>query len=99
MTGVQTCALPIYETPISTNMGMEFCHFLDALGYEFAMENFIAHFGVDEAPSVRMVFQTHEYNIKTDFGIEIPMQQEKEADSVTIDEQVAQWAAQIPATI
>jgi hypothetical protein len=62
-----------YETPISTNMGMEFCEFIKALGYEFAAENFIAHFSTDEQASVRMVLQTHEYNIKTDFGIEVPI--------------------------
>jgi hypothetical protein len=88
-----------YETPISTNMGMEFCRFLPALGYEFAMENFIAHFGIDEAPSVRMVFQTHEYNLKLDFGLEVETTQEKEADNVSANEQLAQWAAQIPATV
>jgi len=88
-----------YETPISTNMGMEFCEFVDSLGYEFAMENFIAHFTNDEQPSVRMVFQTHEYNIKTDFGIETPIETEQAADATSVDEQLKQWAAQIPASI
>lgn len=81
-----------YETPISTNMLMEFDKFVDALGYEFAVENFIAHFGTDEQASVRLVFQTHEHNIKTDYGIAAPVQVEKEADSKSIIEQLEAWA-------
>jgi Holliday junction resolvasome RuvABC ATP-dependent DNA helicase subunit len=84
-----------YETPISTNMLMEIEDFIndEDLGYEFAVENFIAHFSADEQASVRLVFQTHEHNIKSDFGIEVPVEIEKEAD-VNIDEQLAQWVAQ-----
>ena len=81
-----------YETPISTNMLMEFDHFVEALGYEFAVENFIAHFSVDEQSSVRLVFQTHEHNIKTDFGIASAIQTENVADSKSIIEQLDAWA-------
>lgn len=81
-----------YETPISTNMLMEFDKFVDSLGYEFAMQNFIAHFSVDEQASVRLVFQTHEHNIKTDYGIAVPVTLENEADSKSITEQLEQWA-------
>lgn len=87
-----------YETPISTNMGIEFIRFVDILGYEFASENFIAHFSTDEQASVRMVFQTHEHNIKSDFGIETQIETEQSADT-NIDERLAQWAAQIPANV
>ena len=80
-----------YETPISTNMLMEFHHFVDALGYEFAVENFIAHFSTDEQPSVRLVFQTHEYNIKGDFGIEIPMPAQG-TEGQSIEEKLTEWA-------
>ena len=71
-----------YETPISTNMLMEIAEFIaDAdLGYEFAIENFIAHFSADEQPSVRLVFQTHEHNIRADFGLETEVELEKDAD-------------------
>jgi hypothetical protein len=62
------------------------------LGYEFAVENFIAHFSAEEQASVRLVFQTHEHNIKTDFGIEVPITMEQAA-TVTIDEQLSQWVA------
>lgn len=81
-----------YETPISTNMLQEFVNFVDALGYEFAVENFIAHFSADEAASVRLVFQTHEHNIKTDFGIAIPIVVEQEPEQKTPEEQLKEWA-------
>jgi MoxR-like ATPase len=83
-----------YETPISTNMLQEFVNFVDALGYEFAVENFIAHFSADEAASVRLVFQTHEHNIKTDFGIEIPITLEQEPEGKSPEEQLVEWAGQ-----
>jgi Holliday junction resolvasome RuvABC ATP-dependent DNA helicase subunit len=81
-----------YETPISTNMLIEVEEFIkdSDLGYEFAIENFIAHFSNDEQASVRLVFQTHEHNIKTDFGIAVPVQVEQEADK-TIEQQVSEW--------
>lgn len=86
-----------YETPISTNMLQEFVNFVDALGYEFAVENFIAHFSSDEAASVRLVFQTHEHNIKSDFGIEMPINLEQEPESKSLEEQVLAWAGQYAA--
>lgn len=81
-----------YETPISTNMLMEFHQFVDALGYEFAVENFIAHFSADEAASVRLVFQTFEHNIKSDFGIEVPIVVEQQAESLSPEEKLMAWA-------
>jgi len=59
-----------YETPIATNMLMEFGEFVDGLGYNAAVENFINHFAYEEQASVRLVFQTHEHNLKQDFGID-----------------------------
>ena len=89
-----------YETPISTNMLMEIEEFIndEDLGYEFAVENFIAHFSSDEQASVRLVFQTHEHNIKADFGIEVPIEIEQDAD-VTISEQLSQWVASQSTTV
>ena len=87
-----------YETPISTNMGMEFVRFVDMLGYEFAAENFIAHFSTDEQASVRMVFQTHEHNIKLDFGIEDPIVVENVAE-LSMDERLELWAKTIPSNV
>lgn len=72
-----------YETPISTNMLMEISDFIndEDLGYEFAVENFIAHFNSEEQASVRLVFQTHEYNLKSDFGIEQEIQLDTGSES------------------
>jgi hypothetical protein len=85
-----------YETPISTNMLIEVEAFIkDAdLGYEFAVENFIAHFSSDEQPSVRLVFQTHEYNIKSDFGIEIVLP-EQGTEGQSIEEKLTEWAGNL----
>lgn len=83
-----------YETPISTNMGMEFIDLIADLGYEFAVENFIAHFSTDEQASVRMVFQTHEYNIKSDFGLDTGMTTDNAADT-SIDQRLDEWAKQL----
>jgi hypothetical protein len=41
-----------------------------------------------------LVFQTHEYNIKTDFGIEIPVTLEKESEGKSPEEQLKEWAGQ-----
>jgi hypothetical protein len=81
-----------YETPISTNMLIEIADFIndDDLGYEFAIENFIAHFSADEQPSVRLVFQTHEHNIKQDFGMEVEIELEKDAD-VSPEDLMNKW--------
>lgn len=81
-----------YETPISSNMLMEFIKFIEPLGYEFAVENFIAHFSTEEQPSVRLVFQTHEHNIKSDFGIEMPIVIEHVPEVKSFDEELAAWA-------
>lgn len=63
-----------YETPISTNMLIEFGVMVEGLSYEFAVENFIAHFASEEQASVRLVFQAHEFNIKSDFGIDMAIE-------------------------
>lgn len=56
-----------FETPISTNMLMELEQFIVIFNYEFAIENFIAHFDLEEQDKVRLVFTTHEANIRADF--------------------------------
>ena len=64
----------MYETPIATNMLLEFMELADetnGLGYQFAVENFIAHFEPEEQASVRLVLQTHEANIREDFGLDM----------------------------
>lgn len=72
----------MYETPIATNMLMEFEKFAKELNYEFAMENFIAHFSDEEQASIRLVFQTYEYNLKEDLGIAEDVVLEHDADVI-----------------
>jgi Holliday junction resolvasome RuvABC ATP-dependent DNA helicase subunit len=58
-----------FETPISTNMLMEFERFITTFNYEFAVSNFVAHFDEEEQDKVRLVMTTHEYNIQEDFNL------------------------------
>jgi len=88
-----------YDTPISTNMLIEFSDFVSKLGYEFAVENFIAHFGSEEQASVRLVFQAHEYNIQDDFGIAPEIKHNDAQAEPTLDEQLSTWVAQSQATV
>jgi hypothetical protein len=88
-----------YDTPISTNMLIEFSDFVSKLGYEFAVENFIAHFGAEEQASVRLVFQTYEYNIQDDFGIAPEINHEQAQAEPSLDEQLSSWVAQSQATV
>jgi len=88
-----------YDTPISTNMLIEFSDFVSKLGYEFAVENFIAHFGAEEQASVRLVFQAHEYNIQDDFGIAPEINHNAAQAEPTLDEQLNTWVAQSQATV
>lgn len=60
----------MYETPISTNMLIEFEGLAKDLSYEFAVENFIAHFSDEEKASIRMIFQTYEQNLRSELGVE-----------------------------
>lgn len=52
------------ETPVSTNMLIEFEELAVDLGYEFAIENFLNAFGDDERSAVRDVLELHSVAIK-----------------------------------
>ena len=82
-----------YDTPISTNMLIEFSDFVTKLGYDFAVENFIAHFGSDEQASVRLVFQTHQYNIQSDFGIAPEIKNDESESTQTQSDRLKAWVA------
>jgi hypothetical protein len=43
------------------------------------------------------VFQTHEHNIKTDFGIEIQVEVENQPESKSADEMLMEWAGNLAA--
>jgi hypothetical protein len=78
------------ETPISTNMAMELERFMTQFNYEFAIENFIAHFDLEEQEKIRLVFQTHEANLRESFENLVPEVVEKEADVVSEAEKFLQ---------
>ena len=82
-----------FETPVSTNMLMELEQLIGIYSYEFAVDNFIAHFEFDEQEKVRLVFTTHEHNIKDEFNlIEKEVVQEHPAESEGLSEHIAQEA-------
>lgn len=60
-----------YDTPISTNMLMEFEALAKDLNYKFAAENFVAHFGEEEKASLRLILQTYEENVREDLKLDL----------------------------
>lgn len=84
-----------FETPISTNMLMELEQIIPKLGYEFAINNFIAHFDDEEQDKVRLVMTTHEYNIQADFSLvdEVVVEQPEEAEGMSekISQEAEAW--------
>ena len=56
------------ETPISTNMMMEFEDFAELLGVDFAIENFTSAFMDHEQPVIREVLELKRVQIFTAFG-------------------------------
>lgn len=57
-----------YETPISTNMLIEFEEHFKYLGFDFASVNFVNHFTADERQPVKIVLDTHKTNLETDLS-------------------------------
>lgn len=56
----------MFETPVSTNMLVEFERVALALNIPFAIRNFVTHFPSDDRPAVKQVIDTHSVNIETD---------------------------------
>lgn len=52
-----------YETPVSTNMLIEFEQHYKYLGYSFAVTDFINHFTIDEREPAKIVLDTHKENL------------------------------------
>lgn len=46
------------NTPVSTNMLIEFEKMVEDLGMDFALANFVAHFDTEDRPAVTQVFKT-----------------------------------------
>lgn len=56
------------DTPVTTNMLQEFEAFVVTFGLEFAVRNFIQHFGTDERESIATVFTAKMDALKVDFA-------------------------------
>ena len=56
------------DTPVSTNMLMEFESFCDSATYDFAVFNFVNHFADDERPVVSQVIKTHETTLRRELS-------------------------------
>lgn len=55
-------------TPTSTNMMIEFEHFVRDLGLPFAIANFINHYSQDERNAVQMIFDTYSDNLESEYA-------------------------------
>lgn len=58
----------LYETPVSTNMLMEFEKIAVGVGVPFAVQNFVNHFGMEERPSVKVVCDTWAGDLENDIN-------------------------------
>lgn len=56
----------LYDTPVSTNMLVEFERIALATNLQFAIRNFAIHFPVDDRASIREVFAAHLSGIEAD---------------------------------
>lgn len=72
-----------YDTPVSTNMLMEFEQVATGLGVDFAFSNFVNHFNADERSSIRLVCDTFKANVIADYTTK---EDEPEQDADTEDE-------------
>ena len=54
----------LYETPISLRLLLAFQDLATEINYEFAVENFLMGFTVDERPSVKLLLEAHRYNLQ-----------------------------------
>lgn len=57
----------LFDTPVSTNMLIEFEEAANELNVAFAVHNFVNHFPQDDRASIKQVFDTWQSNIESDF--------------------------------
>lgn len=55
-----------YDTPVSTNMLMEFERVYYGLGLDFAVANFINHFPSDDREPIKLIVKTFSANVKAE---------------------------------
>ena len=78
-------------TPIPTNALMEFEDFAwnEALGFDFAVENFVAMFAPEEQQVVREVFEIHSHTIQNELGLTDHTESEKSGSDETEESEEA----------
>jgi hypothetical protein len=54
----------LYETPISLRLLLAFQDLATEINYEFAVENFLMGFTVDERPSVKLLLEAHRHDLE-----------------------------------
>jgi MoxR-like ATPase len=58
----------LFDTPVSTNMLIEFEEAANELNVAFAIHNFVNHFPQDDRAAIKQVFDTWQSNIDSDFS-------------------------------
>ncbi len=58
----------LFDTPVSTNMLIEFEEAARELNVAFAIHNFVNHFPQDDRAAIKQVFDTWQSNIEADFA-------------------------------
>lgn len=69
-----------FETPISTNMMIEFEKIAADLGVPWAMQNFISHFKAEERDPLKLVCEAESTHIEKDFAKPVPKQAAPDVD-------------------
>jgi len=90
-----------YETPVATNMLIEFESQCEVLGIEFAKSNFINHFSPEERDVVKVVIEAYADNIESELSDEIEADDEDDSnadavpsvddDAIEVDEDTFDW--------
>jgi len=67
---VQGSTSTIFDTPISPRILKTFEKLATQLNYDFAVQNMVNAFDIEERSSVKMMLEGAEYNIKSDLGLD-----------------------------
>ena len=67
---VQGSSSTIFDTPISPRILKTFEKLATQLNYDFAVQNMVNAFDIEERSSVKMMLEGAEYNLKSDLGLD-----------------------------
>lgn len=81
------------ETPLSTNMMVEFENIAGQLGLAFAMENMVQHFTADDRKAIKEVLKQLETGLERDYAPKPEVKPKRVQDGWEhIDEDIENWA-------